>query len=58
MNYPIKLNPNHKGKLHRWLGVKQGTTLTHNQLMVAKAAKDPAVRKMATFAINSRKWHH
>lgn len=59
MGHPIaKLNPAHKGMLHRDLGFKQGTPLPISALMEAKHSKNPAVRKRANFAIVSRKWNH
>lgn len=54
----IRLNPKHKGKLHRDLGVKQGEPIPAAKLAKAKHSKDPAVRKRATFAENAKHWQH
>ena len=54
----IDINPANKGKLHRNLGVKQGKKLTMSELERAKASKDPAERKRATFAMNARHFAH
>ncbi len=52
----IKINPAHKGDLHRDLGVPQGKTLTLADIFRGKRSKSPATRKRATFAANARTW--
>lgn len=52
----IKLNPAHKGALHRDLDVPAGKPLSLADLFKGKHSKSAAVRKRATFAANARKW--
>jgi hypothetical protein len=54
----IHIKAKNKGKLHRFLGVPQGEKLTNHQLNMAAGSPSPAVRKMANFAKNARKWNH
>jgi hypothetical protein len=54
----IKIKPSHKGLLHKDLGVPAGKPIPEAKLAKAKASKDPAVRKRATFAENAKKWDH
>jgi hypothetical protein len=48
---PIRIKPSHKGKFTAY---KKRTGKTTAQ---AKRSKSPAVRKMATFAQNAKKWN-
>jgi len=48
----IHIKESHKG---RFTAIKKKTGKTTEQL---KHSKNPAVRKMATFAQNAAKWHH
>lgn len=50
----IKINPAHKGALHRALHIKQGDPIPMQRLEKAKESANPHVRSMATFALNAR----
>jgi len=52
----IRIKPSHSGKLHRALGVPAGKKIPVATLEKAKHSRSPAMRKMATFALNARKW--
>lgn len=52
----IHIQPLHKGLLHEALRVPEGESIPLKLLTKAKASKDPALRKRATFALNARKW--
>jgi hypothetical protein len=54
----IKIKKSHKGLLHKDLGVPADKPIPEAKLAKAKASKDPAVRKRATFAENAKKWNH
>ena len=54
----IHIKKEHAGLLHRDLGVKPGKHLTEKQIRKAEHSRDPAERKRAVFAENSRHWHH
>lgn len=49
----IHIKPSHRGRFTRYLKSHPGMTAEK-----AKHSKSAAVRKMATFAINARKWNH
>lgn len=49
------IQPSHRGRLHKKLGLKPGARIPLSRLEAAKNAKDPAERKEANFAIN---FHH
>lgn len=49
------IKPSHKGRLHKALGIPEGEPIPHDRLMAAKNSDNPAVRRMANFAIN---FHH
>jgi hypothetical protein len=49
---PIQIKPSHKGKL---TALEKRTGKSPSEL---KHSKDPAVRKMATFALTAKKWKH
>ncbi len=53
---PIHLNPAHKGKLHRALGVPEGEKIPAKKLARAKDSSSPAMQKMANFATVSKTW--
>ncbi len=53
----IEINPAHKGKLHRDLGIAAGKKIPMSELLQAKKSKSPAVRKEANFAVNARGWN-
>lgn len=55
---PIRLNPAHKGRLHSMLGLPFDSPIPAAKLGQAKRSPSPAVRKMATFAQNSKSWKH
>lgn len=52
----IHIKPSHEGKLRHGLKAKKGSKIPVSKLEAAKHSKDPAVRKRAQFALNSRKW--
>lgn len=49
----IHIKPSHRGRFTRYLKSNPGMTAEK-----AKHSKSAAVRKMATFALNARKWRH
>jgi len=51
-NKPIHIKPSHKGRL---TAIEKRTGKSPSEL---KKSNDPAVRKMATFALNAKKWKH
>ena len=54
----IHINPEHKGELHRDLGIPEGEPIPLEKIEEALKSKDPAVRMRARFALNARKFHH
>jgi hypothetical protein len=54
----INIKPENKGKLHKALGVAQGSKIPAGKIAKAKKSESPALRKEATFAQNARHWHH
>ena len=46
----------HPGKFHEWAGVPQGREIPISKIKQGEQSPDPAVRKMAQFADNARKW--
>ena len=54
----INIKPSHKGKLHKALGVPQGSPIPEAKLDKAKNSKSPALRKEATFAKNAKGFNH
>ncbi len=48
----------HKGKLHRELGVKEGTKIPAKRLKAAEHSKKPAVRRDIIRAETMKKWNH
>lgn len=53
---PIMIDPSHKGRLHKALGIPEGQPIPLDKLHAASTSLDPEVRKMAQFALNSRKF--
>lgn len=53
---PIRIKKSHKGMLHRALGVPAGNTIPRAKLSEAMKSSNPHMRKMANFAIVSKKW--
>lgn len=51
----IKLNPEHKGKLHRALGIPSDKRIPLAKEEKAKHSGNPETRKEANFAINFHK---
>jgi hypothetical protein len=49
---PIHIKESHKGRL---TAIEKRTGKSPSEL---KNSKNPAVRKMATFALNAKKWKH
>jgi hypothetical protein len=54
----IKINPAHKGMLHKDLGIPQSQPIPLSSLAKAENSKNPAVRKRAVFAKNARSFRH
>lgn len=54
---PIHIKKSHKGMLHRALGVPAGKPIPRAKLSEAMKSSNPAMRKMANFAIVSKKWN-
>lgn len=54
----IRINPAHKGLLHKALGIPQGQKIPESKLRAAAHAKSPVVRKEAVFAENARSFKH
>lgn len=52
------IDPSHKGKLHKYLGIPEDQTIPVSKLKELMNSKDPEVVKMANFALNARKWKH
>ncbi len=53
----IKINPAHKGCLHRMLGIKPDKKIPAKKLAVKKT--DSAIlKKRKIFAQNAKKWKH
>ena len=55
---PIHLNPAHKGRLHKHLGIPEGEKIPVEKLREAMKSDDPAIRKEANFALNARDFKH
>ncbi len=54
----IHIKASHKGKLHKALGVPAGKKIPASKLAKAAKSRNPAMRKMANFAKNAKKWAH
>ena len=54
----ISINPEHKGWLHKDLGVEGDEKIPLDKEKEALKSPDPAVRRRAQFAINARSWKH
>jgi hypothetical protein len=54
----IKINPAHKGLLHKKLGVPADKPIPPGKLLKAEHSKSTALRREAQFAANSRTWKH
>jgi hypothetical protein len=54
----IHINPAHKGRLHRALGVPQDRKLTMAQIEKAEHSRKASVRKEADFAAAARRFDH
>lgn len=54
----INLNPAHKGKLHKALGVPVGKPIPGNKLSKAAASPNPTLKKEAVFAQNAKGFDH
>ena len=55
---PIEIDPKHKGNLHKYLGIPEDQKIPDSRLKPLLNHSDPAVVKMANFALNARKWKH
>jgi hypothetical protein len=53
----INIKPSHKGLFHKDVGKSEDEPITGADIKKGEHAKDPAERKRAVFAANSRKWH-
>jgi len=54
----IRINPAHRGRLHRTAGVPEGQKIPIYRLRQLAHSPDPATRRRAVFALNARKWKH
>lgn len=54
----ININPSHKGRLHKALGVGRSDQIPERKLDAAKHSASPARRRQATFAENALAWQH
>jgi len=54
----IKINPAHKGELHRALGIPQGQKIPAQRIEEATHSTNPHMRAMAHFAKNARGFKH
>jgi hypothetical protein len=53
----LSIDPSHKGRLHRALGVPEDQPIPLAALAKAKKSSDPHMRAMATYALNAKtKW--
>ena len=53
----IHIKKSHEGLLRKGTKTKEGHKISEKSLSKAKHSKDPAVRKRAVFAENSKHWH-
>lgn len=59
MSYDIKINPKHSGRFKKYCKEKLGSDeVTDECIEAGLKDEDPAVRKEANFARNSKKWKH
>lgn len=57
--FKLKLNPKHKGLLHKALNIPQGEKIPLELLQQKlQETDDPTLKKQLRFAINTRKWKH
>lgn len=54
----LSIKPSHRGRLRSMLGLPVDSPIPATKLAQAKRSPSPAVRKMATFAQNSKSWTH
>ena len=54
----IHIKESHKGRLHEKTGTPMKEKIPMSKLESAKNSPNPATRKQANFAINSRGWSH
>jgi hypothetical protein len=54
----IHIKPNHKGLLHKQMGIAAGKPISTAALEKEKQGASPAEKKRIVFAENARKWHH
>lgn len=52
----IEIKPQNRGKFHRALGVPQGKKIPNWMISKAKNSPSAEMRRMATFAENSKEW--
>jgi hypothetical protein len=52
------IKPSHEGLLHKNLGVKAGDKIPAAKLAKAAHSSNPAIKKRAIFAQNTKKWSH
>lgn len=53
----IRINPKHRGDLHKELHVPEGKKIPEGKLEEALHSKNPRERKRAVFARNAKKWN-
>jgi hypothetical protein len=54
----IRINPNHKGALHRATHTPIGQKITQAKIMAAEHSRSAKVRKEADFAAAAEHWDH
>ena len=54
----INIKPSHAGKFTAWCKSHNFKGVTAECIRAGLKSKSAAVRKMANFARNSRRWHH
>jgi hypothetical protein len=54
----IQINPAHKGRLHKDLGVPDNEPIPDDKLEEALNSPDPKIRRRAVFARNAKRFDH
>lgn len=54
----IKIKPENRGKFHKDTDTPMGKKIPLSKIKKAEKSEDPAIRKRAVFAENSRKWNY
>ncbi len=54
----MMIQPSHKGRLHKALGIPAGEPISRAKEEAAARSKDPHLRAMARFALSARGFKH